>query len=183
MALPEQLAILADRIRVPDVSECGPAMKALTENQRRYVCALGVFGNHKTAAYEWAFGCQTNSANAAAPRLGKQDKIKRAITEYYQDDLHIIGPALAAVRILEALGPENTDLKLALKAVDLASNIVPGFKAATVHELTVKHEYSLAELEERAARLTEALKLPELPAPNIIEAEYEEVDPDLADIL
>lgn len=184
MTVPKEFALLAERIEVPDPEDCGPHMRALNENQRRYVCALGVFGNNQGIAYQWAFGIEkVKVGQASASRLGAQQKIKDAIKEHYQGRLHVLGPALAAERILEALGPTNTDMKLALKAVELASNIVPGFKAATAHEITVKHEYSLSELESKRIALEKELGIKALPNPNVIDAEFTEVDDDLKDLL
>lgn len=177
------LTELGGRVQIPDPEDCGPHMRALNENQRRYVCALGVFGNHMTAAYQWAYGVKDTSANAAAPRLGAQQKIKDAIKEHYQGKLHVLGPALAAERILEALGPTTTDMKVVMKAIELASNIIPGFKAATAIEMTVKHEYSLSDLEKRRAELEKELGIVALPNPNVIDAEFSVVDDDLADLM
>ena len=177
MAIPDHLSLLAARIEVPDHEECGPHMRALNENQRRYVCALGVFGNNLTVAYQWAFGVEKkNVAQVNSSRLGSTQKIKDAIHEFYQSRLHVLGPALAAERILEALSFTNTDLKIAMKAVEVASNVIPGFKAATAIEMTVKHEYSLVDLEKRRGELEHELGIVSaLPNPNIIEAEFEVV--------
>src|ERR1035437_9648646 len=98
--------LLGERVEVPHLDDCGPAMRALTEKQRRYVCALGVFGNSMGVAYQWAAGITNKEVGrASASRLGGQQKIKDAIKEHYQGKLHVLGPALAAERILEALGP------------------------------------------------------------------------------
>lgn len=180
---------LGDRVEVPHVDECGPAMRALNENQRRYVAALGVFGNNQTWAYQWAYGADNpRSAQVSGARLAAQDKIKAAIQEHYLDKRTSIMPAMITDALLELLGPTNTDDKSRLKAVQTAIDIVPGMKAAVQMELTVKHKLSLPELEAKARRLQEQLALPQLPeqpAVNeaVIDAEYAEVDPDLADIL
>lgn len=178
---------LGARVEVPDIDECGPAMRALTENQRRYVAALGVFGNNQTWAYQWAFGVEKRgSANSASARLGKQEKIKAAINEHYLDKRTRIMPAMITDTLLELLGPTNTDDKSRLKAAQTAIDIVPGMKAAVQMELTVHHKLSLSELEAKARRLQEQLKLPQLPETpegEVVDAEYEEVDDDLADIL
>ncbi len=177
---------LGARVEVPDIEDCGPAMRALNENQRRYVAALGVFGNHQTWAYQWAYGVTNpGSAKVGASRLGAQEKIKAAINEHYLDKRNKIMPAMITDSLLELLGPTNTDDKAKLKAIQLAIDIVPGMKAAVQMELTVNHKLSLPELEAKARRLQEQLKLPQLPELPVIEAEYVEVaiDDDLADIL
>ena len=92
MAIPDHLKLLMERIKVPHVEDCGPHMRALNEKQRRYVCALGMFGNHKTLAYQWAFNLSNaDSANAAAPRLGAQQKIKDAIKAILEFDPDAVG--------------------------------------------------------------------------------------------
>lgn len=174
---------LGARVEVPHIDECGPAMRALNENQRRFVAALGVFGNNRTWAYQWAYNLdKPASANSAAARLGNQDKIKAAINEHYLDKRTSIMPAMITDALLELLGPTNTDDKSRLKAVQTAIDIVPGMKAAVQMELTVKHKLSLPELEAKARRLQEQLQLPQLP---VIDTTAEEVpvDDDLADIL
>lgn len=178
---------IGDRVEVPGIDECGPAMRALTEKQRRYVAALGTFGNHQTAAYQWAFSVEkVASANAASSKLAAQDKIKAAVQEFYLDKRTRIMPAMITDGLLEMMGPTQMDDKAKLKAIQLAIDLVPGMKAAVQMELTVHHKLSLPELEDKARRLQKQLALPQLVSPDeIVDAEYEEVvtDDDLADIL
>jgi hypothetical protein len=175
---------LGQRVEVPTLDECGPAMRALTENQRRYVAALGIFGNNQTWAYQWAYGQEkSDSAKVGASRLGAQEKIKAAINEHYLSKRTTIMPAMITDGLLEMMGPTNLDEKSKLKAYQLAIDLVPGMKAAVQMELTVTHKLSLPELEAKARRLQEQLKLPQLPEPEVIDVDYAEVDDDLADIL
>lgn len=176
---------LGDRVEVPHVDECGPAMRALNENQRRYVAALGVFGNNQTWAYQWAYGSENpRAAQVSSSRLATQDKIKAAINEHYLDKRTKLMPAMVTDTLLELMGPTNTDDKSRLKAVQTAIEIVPGMKAAVQMELTVHHKLSLPELEAKARRLQEQLALPQLSEQPVLDAEFNEVpDDDLADIL
>lgn len=176
---------LGERVQVPSKSECGPAMRALNENQRRFVAALGVFGNNRTWAYQWAYGSENaKSAQVASSRLHDQEKIKAAINEHYLDKRTTVMPAMITDTLLELMGPQNLDDKSKLKAVQLAIELVPGMKAAVQMELTVHHKLSLPELEAKARRLQEQLALPQLPEQPIVDAEFTEVtDDDLADIL
>lgn len=175
---------LGARVEIPALDECGPAMRALTENQRRYVAALGIFGNNQSWAYQWAFGCdKPRSANANSARLAAQEKIKAAINEHYLDKRTRLMPAMVTDTLLELMGPTNTDDKSRLKAVQTAIEIVPGMKAAVQMELTVQHKLTIPELENKIRTIQERLALPKLPEQQVIEAEYEVVDPDLEDIL
>lgn len=167
---------LGQRVEVPHHDECGPAMRALTENQRRYVAALGVFGNNQTWAYQWAYGSDNpRAAQASSSRLAVQDKIKTAINEHYLDKRTQIMPAMITDALLELMGPTNTDDKARLKAIQTAVELVPGMKAAVQMELTVKHKLSLPELEAKARRLQEQLKLPQLPEQEVIDVDFSEV--------
>lgn len=177
---------LGERVEVPAKDECGPAMRALTENQRRYVAALGIFGNNQTWAYQWAYGNENpRSAQVSGSRLGSQEKIKAAINEHYLDKRTQIMPAMITDALLELLGPTNTDDKSRLKAVQTAIDIVPGMKAAVQMQLEVSIKQTVPELEAEIRRIQERLSLPQLPAPSqVVDAEYAEVfDDDLADIL
>lgn len=180
---------LGERVEVPNVNDCGPAMRALSEKQRRYVSALGIFGNNQTWAYQWAYGSDNkNAAQVSSSRLGQQEKIRAAINEHYLDKRTRIMPAMITDSLLELLGPTNTDDKAKLKAIQLAIDIVPGMKAAVQMQLEVSIKQTVPELEAEIRRIQERLllpQLPELPAPlQVIDAEYAEVfDDDLADIL
>jgi hypothetical protein len=176
---------LGERVEVPSKDECGPAMRALTENQRRYVAALGIFGNHQTLAYQWAFGQERrDSAKAAASKLGSQDKIKAAITEHYLIKRTTIMPAMITDGLIEMMGPTNLDDKTKLKAYQLAIDLVPGMKAAVQMQMEVAVKLSVPELEAEIRRVQERLALPQLPALEVIDADYAEVTTDdLSDIL
>lgn len=176
---------LGERVEVPAKADCGPAMRKLNDNQRRFVAAMGVFGNNRALAYQWAYGQDNkNAAAVAACRLGDRDHIKAAINEHYLDRRTMVMPALITDTLIEMMGPTNLDDKTKLKAVQLAIDLVPGLKAAVQMEFTHTHRLSMPELEEKARQLQEKLNMPKLEAPkDVIDVDFEVVDPELADIM
>lgn len=173
-------------IDLPPLDQMGPAMRRLNEQQRRFVCALSVFGGNRTEAYRWAgYAVKTEgSARAASSRLHAQDEIKDAIREEAIRRLDT-APLLAISTMVRIAG--GTDDKLALKASEMILDRT-GFHGKT--EMLVVHEdkRTSAELikfiqERAAANGIDANKWLGLPAPAPIDAEFSVVDPDLADLL
>ena len=178
-------------IDLPPEDQMGPAMKRLNEQQRRFVCALAVFGGNRTEAYRWA-GYNTTtyrSAQVSASRLHAQEEIKDAIREEAIRRLDT-APLLAISTMIRLAG--GTDDKLALKASEMILDRT-GFHGMTEHKVTIEDKRTTKELMEFIMQAAprhglDANKILGLPAPKIVDAEFEEVgyagvDPDLADLL
>lgn len=173
-------------IDLPPLDQMGPAMRRLNERQRRFVCALAVFGGNRAEAYRWA-GYETNTANATyvgASRLHAQDEIKDAIREEAIRRLDT-APLLAISTMVRLAG--GTDDKLALKASEMILDRT-GFHGKTEHLVVHEDKRTSAELikfiqERAAANGIDANKWLGLPAPAVVDAEFSVVDPDLADLL
>lgn len=125
-------------VEVPDEEHMGPAMRRLNERQRRYVCALSVFGGDQSRAYVFAGFGTTNprSTSAAASRLANSDDIKEAIKEEAWRRLDYAS-LLAVSTMVELASPNNKDNALRLKAADMLSKRT-GFHEKTEH--LVVHE-------------------------------------------
>lgn len=175
-------------VEMPDEEHMGPAMRRLNERQRRFVCALSVFGGDQPKAYVFA-GYETKnarSASAAASRLSNSDDVKEAIKEEAWRRLDYAS-ILAVSTMVELSSPSNPDKAIRLKAANMLADRT-GFHAKTEHHIVHEDRRTTKELLEfiqtTAARLgvTHALGLP---AP-VVDAEYEEVVEDatgLEDIL
>lgn len=173
-------------IDLPPKDQMGPCMRRLNEQQQRFVCALSVFGGNRTEAYMWAGYNVTNknSASAAASRLHAQDEIKDAIREEAIRRLDT-APLLAISTMVRLAG--GTDDKLALKASEMILDRT-GFHGKTEHLVVHEDKRTSAELikfiqERGAANNIDVNKWLGLPAPAVMDAEFSEVDPDLADLL
>lgn len=125
-------------IEVPDEDHMGPAMRRLNERQRRFVCALSVFGGDQSRAY--AFAGYQNSTDAArrvnASRLANSDDIKEAIKEEAWRRLDY-SSILAISTMVELASPSNPDRAVRLKAADMLSKRT-GFHEKS--EMIVTHQ-------------------------------------------
>lgn len=179
---------LEGQIQVPTEDTLGPKMRALNGKQRRFVCALAVFGNDRERAYKFAgYGSTTPGAlQASSSRLYNSEAVKEAIDEYYRDSFFVVGRAVAIRTLIEAASETNLSMKERIKASKEILDRVPGYSAKSEHNVTVKHEASTEELiaiiQEHAPRLgLDAAKLLEDKGV-VIDAEYDEIPAGLEDI-
>lgn len=171
----------------PPYELMGPAMRALNERQRAFVCALAVFGGDHSEAYRTA-GFNTsndNSTAAAASRLFNQVIVQDAIREEALRRLDS-SAMLAVSTLVELASHRNEDKKTRKAAADSLLDRIAGFAGKTQHTITIKDDRTTAELvafiKARAGdHGLDANKLLGLPAP--VDAEFEVVDPDLADLM
>lgn len=169
-------------VELPDEDHAGPAMKRLNERQRRFVCALSVFGGDQSRAYAWA-GYDNKSNNARrvnASKLANSDDVREAIREEAWRRLDY-SSILAVSTMVELASPTNPDKAVRLKAADMLSKRT-GFHEKS--EMLVVHEdqRSTKELIEfiqgAAARLGVTPMLGHMP---VIEAQFDEVPAATAD--
>jgi phage terminase small subunit len=171
-------------IDLPPEDQQGPSMRRLNEQQRRFVCALSVFGGNRSEAYRWA-GYKTtndNSTGAAASRIHSLEEIKDAIREEAIRRLDT-APLLAISTMVRLAG--GTDDKLALKASEMILDRT-GFHGMTEHKVTIEDKRTTKELIDFIMQAAprhglDANKMLGLSAP--VDAEFTEVDPDLADLI
>lgn len=167
-------------VEVPPLDMMGPAMRALNERQRRFVCALAVTGGEQREAYLWAgYGGKTlNSQDASASQLAARTDVKEAIRE--EAIRRLDSAALMAVSTLvQIAGPRSTAKdRDKISASNSLLDRIGGFAGKTEHTITVKDERTTQELIEfirhtAAANGLDASKLLGLSAP--IDAEFTEV--------
>lgn len=168
-------------VEVPDEEHMGPAMKRLNERQRRFVCALGVYGGNATRAYLFAgFSANENSAQALSSRLLAKDYIKDAIREEAERRMDW-STLLVVSGLIELAMPENTDKSSRMKAL-LALADRNGFHAKSEH--LIIHEdrrttkeiiSSIAAIAQRNGLDPKQLLGSAMPAQEIVDAQFEEV--------
>lgn len=165
----------------PPYELLGPAMRALNERQRCFVCALAVFGGDHSEAYRVA-GFKTTNDNATAAcasRLFNQIAVQDAIKEEALRRLDS-SALLGVSTLIELASHRNEDKKTRKAAADSLLDRIGGFGGKTEHKIVIKDDRTVAELVEfiqarAGAHGLDAAKLLGLPAPTIIEAEFEEV--------
>lgn len=169
-------------IEMPDEEHMGPAMKRLNERQRRFVCALSVYGGDMTRAYVFAgYDVTTRgAASACASRLHSNDLVKEAIREESWRRLDY-SSLVAVSGMIELAMPTNTDKASRLKAIDMLSKR-NGFHEKTEHLVvhedrrTTKEILSAIDGVARRLGLDPAQLLGhKREAVEVIDAEYEEV--------
>jgi hypothetical protein len=133
-------------IELPDEDHMGPAMRRLNEKQRRFVCALSVFGGDQSRAYAFAGYGTTNprSTAAASSRLANSDDIKEAIKEEAWRRLDY-SSILAISTMVELASPNNPDKAVRLKAADMLSKRT-GFHEKSEHLVIHEDRRSTKEL-------------------------------------
>lgn len=138
---------LEDLIDLPPEDQMGPAMLRLNERQRRFVCALGVFGGDQTRAYQYAGYKNDNlrSSQASASRLSNTEEVQAAIRE---EAIRRINSAslLAASTIVELMSPaHNSDKRLRFAAAkDFLDRT--GFNPKTEHTIVIKDERTTTDI-------------------------------------
>lgn len=169
----------SELIVIPPVEVMGPAMRALNERQRHFVCALGVHGGDQSEAYRAAgyLVSSDGSARANASRLANSDPIVAAIKE---EAIRRLDSAsmLAVSTLVELASYKNPDDKVRLKASNSLLDRIGGFAGKTEHSIVIKDERTTQELIDfikntAAANGLDARHLLGLPAP--IDAEFTEV--------
>ena len=116
----------------------GPAMMALTEQQRLFVLAMA--SNPFGSASEWArdagYSDHLGADRVQAHRLLNNEKIERAAREVARRHMDTLGPMLATYGLLKIAGnPKHRDHLKALIAVADRT----GFHATTQHHVAVQH--------------------------------------------
>lgn len=179
---------IEDLIDIPPEDMMGPAMLALNERQRRFVCALAIFGCEPERAYAWAgYNVKTpGSLQANASRLHNTEAVQEALREEATRRFNS-APLMVMSGLLEMCSPvHNPDRKLRLKALQDAADRL-GYGAKTEHVVTVKDDRTtnaiMASIMQMA--IANGLDPKMLTAPGgVIDAQYSEVNPDdLSDIL
>lgn len=178
-----------DLIDVPPEDMMGEAMLALNERQRKFVCALTVFGGDIQKAYVYA-GYQAKaggSLSAAAARLHTSERVVAAIRE---ETIRRLGTVqlLAVSTIAELASPlNNPDKKLRLAAAkDILDRV--GLAGITEHRITIKDERTTANILEAIKELTGDRTVPvrlisNEPVPAAVDADYDEIPDELKDLL
>lgn len=164
-------------IDVPPEDHMGPAMLRLNPRQRRFVCALAVFGGNQAEAYRAAGYKVTtqDSANSAASRLANAEDVVKAIQE---ESLRRINSAtlVAVSTLVEQASATNPDARLRNKAAcDILDRT--NFNAKSEHHIVIKDDRTTAELIETIKQLAHAngLNARALLEPAIIDTTAEEV--------
>lgn len=176
-------------IEVPPEDQMGPAMRQLNERQRRFVCALAVFGGDQSRAYmDAGYDIKSEGARrACASRLANTALVVEAIRE---ESLRRINSAtlLAVSTMVELASPaHNSDKRLRLKAAEEILNRT-GFHGTSEQRIVIKDDRTVQELVDfikanaSLAGMSAGQLLGQKPA--AIDAEFEVIDPnDLSDII
>ncbi len=172
-------------IDMPPEDVMGPAMLALNEKQRRFVCAMVFIGDAKKA-YAWAgYKISTpGSAQACSSRLSNMDGVAAAIQEEGERRLKF-GRSLAITGLLQMASPLGTaSEKVRLKALtELADRT--GFTSKTEHTLTINDNRTVIQIQQtiEALALANGFDPKKLLGNNVVDAEFTEVDDDLKDLI
>lgn len=168
----------------------GPAMTACNERERAFVLALLETGSNMARAAEIAgYGGVEGSARTAGWRLSHRKRVVAAVKEETETRINL-GAAVAGAALLGIVAdPLHKDhYKATVEVLNRA-----GLQLTTKHEVNVRDDRSLAQLEQFVLATAEKYGMDpkkllgknegSLPAP--IDAEFEEVDEedDLSDIL
>lgn len=139
-----------------DDTNFGPAMRALSEQQRRFVLAM-LTEPFKPAAH-WArvagYSDVKEGAKVRAHHLVHDPRIEAAVAEVARATLNIIGPVLATQGLIRiAKNPKHPKHHWALEK--LANRT--GFHETTEHKVTVDHMGSAEDVADRIRRAAELL--------------------------
>lgn len=175
---------ITDLIEVPPEDLMGEAMLALNERQRKFVCALGVFGGDIQKAYAYA-GYEAKapgSLSAAAARLHTSEGVVAAIRE---ETIRRLGSVqLTAVStIAELASPlHNKDNKLRFAAAkDILDRV--GLAGITEHRIVVKDDRTTQNILEAIRELTGSRVVPMQLLEGEKPAEDDGIPDDLRDLL
>lgn len=137
--------------------EYGPAMRALTDKQQKFVLAMGAnpFGSRAEWAIAAGYSNVKDGAKVRAHELLHDPKISAAVFEVTRQLLTTVGPLMATEALLRAVAdPKN---KQHIKAAELIGNRVGLHE---VREIKVEHrEKSIEEKIEEIKRLARMLRI------------------------
>lgn len=162
-------------IDVPPEDQMGPALARLNPRQRRFVCALAVFGGDQERAYSYAgYKSVTPGAiQACSSRLANSEDVVAAIQE---ESLRRINSAtlVAVSTLVELASPtHNKDARLRRQAaVDILDRT--GFNAKSEHRIVIKDDRTTAELLDQIKMLAGKGHIPL----QVIDTTYVDVVPD-----
>jgi hypothetical protein len=163
---------------IPAVEVLGPAMRALNERQRLFVCALAYFGGDQCEAYR-AAGYQVtndNSAQAASSRLANNMMVVEAIKE---EALRRLDSAslLAVSTLVELASAKTSDNKIRLQASNSLLDRIGGFAGKTEHKITIKDDRTTKELIDfiKHTAIANGLDPAKLLGAPVIDVEFSEV--------
>lgn len=140
-------------------ADFGPAMKALTPLQQRFVIACLELGTTNYTRAAIAAGYKDNggkSINVLAARLAHNERVIAALNE--EAHRRLMASAPMAISELVKIAETEQDKKYKLKAIEMVLNRT-GHHATTEHKVEVKHEYSDGEAVSRIFALAKQLQL------------------------
>ena len=169
-------------VAAPPEEKLGPAMQALTVNQRRFVVAfLETGGSDQNRAAELAgYGGTPGARKVIACRMMQNPAIMAAIRE--QADVMLRGDAIMAAAVLRSIANDRAHKDRFKAAVELLNR--SGLIVATQHNVNVQVDVRtdaeiMADIRRMVGSNPELRKI----AAEVIDGDFEEVKPDdLSDI-
>lgn len=177
-------------IEIPDETELGPAMQALSEKQRRFVMAMleqgGVGPRRAALAAGYQETEKSNGAAVSGHRLAHDPRIQEAIKEVSLKAINA-GTFVAVKFVLDTIADETAEKKDRLKAAEMVMNRT-GLHAMSESRTTVTHKTeSRAEMIKDITLMARTLGVDpqKLLGGAVTEADFVEVKPedDISDIL
>lgn len=175
-----------DRPMVPavqlSVEGLGPAMLALNPGMRAFVYAKVFRGlNNTQAAAAAGYAHGRDSLKVRGYQLAHDDRVQAAILEEGQKLMRAEGPR-SILTLVQIRDDKNADKKDRLKAaVELLNR--SGFSAVTQHNIEVTHHLTDEQKDRRILELCRELGIEQsearkmLIAPDVVDAEFSEVEP------
>lgn len=176
-------------IQLPVPTDLGPAMKALTDKQRRFVVAWFSMGSREKAAYAagYAGEPESNLLGVSAYQVWHHPKVQAAIKEFAEASMlyGMIPGAMAAIENVLADPTHKDYVKTAQLVLDRT-----GFHATMEHRVTHTHTDDRAgmvkRLQELAAKVGQDPRALLQKMTDVQDADFDEVpvgDDDLGDLL
>lgn len=139
-----------------DAPQWGPAMRALSEQQRQFVLAM--LSEPFKPAVHWArvagYSDTAGGAKVRAHHLIYNPKVEAAVAEVSRSTMNLVGPVLATQGLIRiARNPKHKRHHWALEK--LANRV--GFHETTEHKVTVAHSMDPAETVKRIQAAAAAL--------------------------
>jgi hypothetical protein len=164
-----------------DLVTLGPAMRALTQMQRKFVLAMAAdpFGNAARWARAAGYSDKSEAAKVQGHHLVHDPRIEAAAMEVARGTFQALGPLLATSVMLRAA--RNPKHPKQLRAAEMIANRV-GLHEMTEHVVSVNHSDRTGEaMVERIKQLSQALgvdpaKLLGVNAGPVIEGEVIDAD-------
>lgn len=162
-------------ITLPDVSDMGPKMRALSEGHRAFVLAyIAIGGRSQTeAAIMAGYSDTPRCAGVTSTRIAHRQDVQDAIFEEMKKQGRIdLVSRYANVRLIADSSPKDeVRLKANLELMNIA-----GLGGVTRHEVVIEDRRSTKDILEEIKRLaSETGDEGKLIAGDIIDAEFEEV--------